>query len=210
MSGGCNQVKSMVKWKIVGDVCLKLSALLKATKVMQRKRMKELALEERREELEYARSMFKEDQATILDADKQLAAERSILLFHLIDIHLTESHSAHSTTLHQQINPCRTTLISTLASIFPIELRSGSDLLFTILDIPLPIPQGTADPAPPLSLAAHKDVSDDAVASALGYAALTVQLLAEYMDRPLVYPITFFGSKSVIRDDISAMVGPRL
>jgi hypothetical protein len=93
---------------------------------------------------------------------------------------------------------------------FPIDLRSGPDLLFTILDVPLPIPQGTTDPAPPLSLPEHKDVNDDSIASALGYAALVVQLLATYTNRPLVYPLTFIGSRSIVHDGISAMVGPRM
>ena len=112
--------------------------------------------------------------------------------------------------LQRRILPIRVSLITTLASLFPIELISGSDLLFSILDVPLPIPPGATDPAPPLSLQAYKEVNEEGVATALGYAAFVVQLLATYLDKTLVYPITFCGSRSMIRDGISAMVGPRM
>ncbi|KAI0044373.1 hypothetical protein FA95DRAFT_1608596 [Auriscalpium vulgare] len=112
--------------------------------------------------------------------------------------------------LQNRLAPVRVTLISTLSTIFPIELLSGPDLLYTILDVPLPIPLGATDPAPPLLLPSHKEVTEDSVATSLAYAALVVQLLATYLGKGLVYPITFCGSKSMIRDGISAMVGPRM
>ncbi|KAJ7171868.1 hypothetical protein C8R43DRAFT_1146446 [Mycena crocata] len=112
--------------------------------------------------------------------------------------------------LRSRFTPTRTTLISTLSTIFPIELLSPPDLLYTILDVPLPIPLSASDPAPPLTLPAHKDVTEDAVATALGYVAQVVQLLAAYLGKGLVYPITCIGSRSMIRDGISAMVGPRM
>lgn len=104
----------------------------------------------------------------------------------------------------------QTSLLSTLSTIFPIELYSPPDLLFTILDVPLPIPLTTNDPAPPLTLPDHKDVTDEAVATALGYVAQVVQLLAAYIGKCLIYPVTCVGSRSLIRDGISAMVGPRM
>jgi hypothetical protein len=113
-------------------------------------------------------------------------------------------------TLQRHITPIRVTLISTLSSLFPIDLVSGSDLLFSVLGVPLPIPTGATDPAPPLSLPAYKDVNEESVATALAYAALVVRLLATYLGKVLVYPITFCGSRSMIRDGISAMVGPRM
>ncbi|KAE9409382.1 hypothetical protein BT96DRAFT_1090882 [Gymnopus androsaceus JB14] len=90
--------------------------------------------------------------------------------------------------------PTRTTLISILSYLFPIEIRSPPDLLFTILDIPLPIPLTANDPAPPLTLPAHNDCS----------------FLLHIYGHGLVYPITYIGSRSLIRDGISAMVGPRM
>ncbi|KAH9075731.1 hypothetical protein EDB83DRAFT_1812803 [Lactarius deliciosus] len=112
--------------------------------------------------------------------------------------------------LQRRISSIRVTLISTLSSLFPIDLISGSDLLFSVLGVPLPIPIGATDPAPPLSLPVYKDVNEETVATALAYAALVVQLLATYLGKVLVYPITFCGSRSMIRDGISAMVGPRM
>jgi hypothetical protein len=119
-------------------------------------------------------------------------------------------YRADLVSLRSRFTPTRTTLISTLSTIFPIELFSPPDLLYTILDVPLPIPLSASDPAPPLSLPAHKDVTDEAVATALGYVAQVVQLLAAYLGKGLVYPITCIGSRSMIRDGISAMVGPRM
>ena len=112
--------------------------------------------------------------------------------------------------LHKNFAPTRTTLITTLSAIFPIELLSPPDLLFTILSVPLPIPLSSSDPGPPLSLSDHKEVTEDAVATALGYAAQVVQVLAAYLGKGLVYPVTCVGSRSLIRDGISAMVGPRM
>lgn len=104
----------------------------------------------------------------------------------------------------------RSALLTTLSSIYPIELVSPPDLLFTILDVPLPIPVASTDPAPPLSLQSHKEVTEDAVATALGYSAQMVQLLAAYLGKGLVYPVTCVGSKSLVKDGISAMMGPRM
>jgi len=104
----------------------------------------------------------------------------------------------------------QTSLVSTLSTIFPIELYSSPDLLFTILDIPLSIPITSNDPAPPLTLPEHKDVTEETVATALGYVAQVVHLLAAYTGKNLIYPATCIGSRSLIKDGISAMVGPRM
>ncbi|KAG5353870.1 hypothetical protein C0989_001122 [Termitomyces sp. Mn162] len=119
-------------------------------------------------------------------------------------------HQAQQTSLRARFGPTRTTLISILSSIYPIELLSPPDLLYAILDVPLPIPLSCSDPAPPLTLPSRKDVNEDAVATALGYAAQVVQLLSMYLGKSLVYPVTCIGSRSLIRDNISAMVGPRM
>ena len=112
--------------------------------------------------------------------------------------------------LRRRLPQIRNTLISTLAFIYPIELLSPPDLLFTILDVPLPIPNGPTDPAPPLISPSRHDISEDDVATALGYAAQLVQQLAAYLGMGLVYPVTCIGSRSLIKDGISAMVGPRM
>lgn len=66
------------------------------------------------------------------------------------------------------------------------------------------------DPAPPLTLSEHQDVNEEAVATALGYVAQVVQMLAACTGKSLTYPVTCIGSRSLIRDGISAMVGPRM
>ena len=112
--------------------------------------------------------------------------------------------------VHQQIKSLQTSLISTLSAIYPIELSSPSDLLFTILDVPLPIPVTANDPAPPLTLPERKDVNEETMAAALGYVAQVVHMLAACIGKSLTYPVTCIGSRSLIRDGISAMVGPRM
>lgn len=57
---------------------------------------------------------------------------------------------------------------------------------------------------------AHKDVTEEGVATALGFVAQVVQLMAAYLGEVLVYQITCVGSRSLIKDGISAMVGPRM
>lgn len=117
---------------------------------------------------------------------------------------------ARHLALIARFGPTRTTLLTILSTIFPIELFSPPDLLYTILDVPLPIPVTSSDPGPPLTVLTHKEVNEDTVATSLGYAAQVVQLLAAYLGKGLVYPVTCVGSRSLIRDGISAMVGPRM
>ncbi|KAJ7071563.1 hypothetical protein C8F01DRAFT_1111054 [Mycena amicta] len=155
--------------------------------------MKRQQIQERREMLALAQELRDEDISTKDERHEELFGARDELL-----------------SLRSRFTPTRTTLISCLATIFPIDLLSPPDLLYTILDVPLPIPLAASDPAPPLSLPSHKDVTEDAVATALGYVAQVVQLLAAYLGKGLVYPITCIGSRSMIRDGISAMVGPRM
>ncbi|KAG2345336.1 hypothetical protein BDR05DRAFT_1058436 [Suillus weaverae] len=150
-------------------------------------------LKQRRDILATAGSMHAEDQANLRHTTVEVAEQKRCL-----------------DALRARLPVIRTSLISTLSRTYPIELLSSSELLFTILNVPLPIPFNTTEPAPPLSLASHKEVTEDAVATALGFAAQLVQLLAIYMGKGLTYPITCIGSRSLIRDNISAMVGPRM
>lgn len=118
--------------------------------------------------------------------------------------------SSNLAALRSRLTPTRITLLSVAASIFPIELLSTPDLLYTILAVPLPIPLSATDPGPPLSLPSHKGVTEEGVATALGFVAQVVQLMAAYLGEVLVYPITCIGSRSLVKDGISAMVGPRM
>lgn len=167
---------------------LERTCLLRGYIASRRKKLKQ-----RRDILATARSMHAEDQANFRQTVVEVAEQKRCL-----------------DTLRARLPVIRTSLISTLSWVYPIELLSSSELLFTILTVPLPIPFNTTEPAPPLSLSSHKEVTEDAVATALGFSAQLVQLLAIYMGKGLTYPITCIGSRSLIRDNISAMVGPRM
>ncbi|KAI0825239.1 hypothetical protein BC628DRAFT_1410305 [Trametes gibbosa] len=149
-------------------------------------------LQERRGLLAQARQAHVQDLAEEAQGEDTLSEERVRLA-----------------SLRSLLPIIRSNLISIVSFIYPIELVSPPDLLFTVLDVPLPIPAAATDPAPPLSLPAHKEVTEDSVATALGYSAQVVHLLAAYMGHKLVYPVTCVGSRSMIKDGISAMVGPR-
>lgn len=159
-------------------------------------------LNKRKELLDRTQSL--QLRARLLDSAR-LALEFSI------EIELqSEEERNQVTILRQRLRLIRSNLLSILSTIFPIELLSPPDLLFTILDVPLPIPITANDPAPPLTVPEHKEVTEEAVATALGYVAQTIQILAAYTGQALVYPVTCIGSRSLIRDGISGMVGPRM
>ncbi|KAF7367375.1 hypothetical protein MSAN_00800000 [Mycena sanguinolenta] len=168
---------------------------------------------ERREMLTLAQELRNDELSGTDESEEQVSTARQVVLLptRLLFIEIRNAdYRSELISLRSRFTPTRTTLISNLSTIFPIELLSPPDLLYAILDVPLPIPLTASDPAPPLTLPAHKDVTEDAVATALGYVAQVVQLLAAYLGKGLVYPITCIGSRSMIRDGISAMVGPRM
>ncbi|WWD15739.1 hypothetical protein CI109_100161 [Kwoniella shandongensis] len=115
------------------------------------------------------------------------------------------------TSLFPQIHALRATHIQTLDTLFPIQPLDPSQLLYTIINVPLPIPSGPKDPAPPLSLPAHK-VDERTTAAALGYVAMVVQILGNLggaQSGGLPYAVTCAGSRSAVRDGVSVMQGPR-
>ncbi|CAE6518222.1 unnamed protein product [Rhizoctonia solani] len=132
----------------------------------------------------------------IYDEDVQANSEKS---------ERVNSSCATYLEIHNALTPRRTTLCHTLDYIFPIEpdAERAADLVFTILDVPLPVPVAPSDPAPPLN-------NEEAVSAALGYAAHVVALLSSYMNVRVPYPVTYVGSRSYVRDPISAMHGPRM
>ncbi|KAH8101369.1 hypothetical protein BXZ70DRAFT_88447 [Cristinia sonorae] len=157
-------------------------------------------IDAKREALRIRRRVLREAEQAVRDEQRQHATDDTIMA----------AERSALTALRSQAPPLRSSALATLASIYPIELVSPPDLLFSIVDVPLPIPLSTNDPAPPTSLPAFREVNEDTVATALGFAAHTVQLLAAYMNKSLTYPITYIGSRSLIKDGISAMVGPRM
>lgn len=104
-----------------------------------------------------------------------------------------------------------------LDSVFPIVPLNPSSLLYSILGVPLPIPFGPKDPAPPLSIPASAltegvlKVDERTTAAALGYVAMVVQLLGhlEGATGGVPYPVTCAGSRSLVKDVVSIMTGPR-
>lgn len=147
----------------------------------------------RRENLSVARQAIGEAEEAEADAADRVDEERSQLA-----------------SLRLTMTAMRSHLVAILSDIFPIELYSPADLLFTIFDVALPLPLAAKDPAPPLSVPEHKDINEDSVATALGYVAQVLQILAAYLGTSLLYPVTCIGSRSLIRDNISAMIGPRM
>ncbi|CDZ96499.1 UV radiation resistance associated protein [Phaffia rhodozyma] len=107
----------------------------------------------------------------------------------------------------------RSRLTSTLEGIFPIGPKvHNRALVFTILDVALPTPIDK-EPAPPLHLAVEDlpagiQVDEQSIAAALGYVTMLVHLLAKYLRKGLVYPLTPAQSRSLVKDPVSDMQGP--
>lgn len=103
---------------------------------------------------------------------------------------------------------------SVLDTIFPIIPVDPQRLLYTILGVALPIPQLPADKVPPLYLPSNAlpsgvKVDEESNATALGYVAMVISHLSLIMDKPLLYPVTCIGSRSLVRDYISVISGTR-
>lgn len=151
------------------------------------------ALETRREMLEDGLELLEQDQTSAALKRKEVDVARNSML-----------------DVDSKLNSQRMYLVRTLDFIFPIEPLSSQDLLFGILEVPLPLPIGPSDPAPPLSLVTCPTVNEQTTATALGYAAQVVHMAAIYLGRVLPYPITYAASRSMIQDPISTMQGPRI
>ncbi|KAI1338718.1 putative UV radiation resistance protein [Xylariaceae sp. FL0016] len=95
------------------------------------------------------------------------------------------------------INGQRRRICEELSRVFRIEpLPSGAPLNFSICGIPLPNTE--YDPTSSTS-------TEDSLAAGLGYVAQLTHILQYYLSVPLPYPISAFGSRSSIRDDISLL-----
>jgi hypothetical protein len=160
-----------------------------------------------REILLQARALHERDQQALIDRQSEIEQERYVTAVDRISL-LHESCRRKHAALIASLVPIRTTLLQTLSSIFPIEPLESKDLLFTIVTVPLPVPFSSSEPGPPLSLTGKPSFNDETVASALGLVAQVVQLVSAYMGYALTYPVTCIGSRSVVKDPISAMMGP--
>lgn len=100
----------------------------------------------------------------------------------------------------------RARLLRELDAIYPIQLVNARDLLYSIVDLPLP--NGIATTTANATALVHKTDLDEA-AAALSYVAQLVILLSAYLHLPLPYPLTSAGNRSTVQDRISMMSGPR-
>ncbi|KAI1424499.1 UV radiation resistance-associated protein [Xylaria sp. FL1777] len=97
----------------------------------------------------------------------------------------------------ESIHGQRRRICEDLAHIFPITPNpSGAPLSFSICGVPLP--NTDYDPTSSSS-------TEDTLSAALGYVAQLTYALQFYLGVPLPYPVTTFGSRSSIRDDISLL-----
>ena len=119
---------------------------------------------------------------------------------------------AQVATTREAIRGQRRRICEDLARIFPIVPDTGplesplsssvssaappSPLAFRICGIPLP--NTDYDPTSSSS-------TEDSLSAALGYVAHLADLLQYYLSVPLPYPLTPFGSRSSVRDDISLL-----
>lgn len=92
----------------------------------------------------------------------------------------------------EQIHGQRRRICEELLHIFPIEPTARS-LTFTICGLLLPN-------------TSFDDSDEDVVAAALGHVARLVDMLQYYLSVPIPYPVMPYGSRSIVRDDISTLV----
>lgn len=89
-----------------------------------------------------------------------------------------------------------------LSAIFKIEpMADGKPLHFQIRGTPLPNAEAYGG-------AMLSGAQEDELSAALGHVALLTKHLEMYLSVPLPYPITYYGSRSYITDDISILKDP--
>ncbi|EIW69486.1 hypothetical protein TREMEDRAFT_73876 [Tremella mesenterica DSM 1558] len=118
--------------------------------------------------------------------------------------------------LRPAIHLLRSQHVQTLDSLFPIVPLNPSTLLYSILEVPLPIPSSPEEPAPPLTMPTGvlpdgMKIDERTTSAALGYVAMVVHLLDQLKgtEGGLPYPVTCAGSRSLVKDAVSVMQGPR-
>ncbi|KAH7104170.1 hypothetical protein BKA62DRAFT_821451 [Auriculariales sp. MPI-PUGE-AT-0066] len=152
---------------------------------------------------------------------KQILADEDTS-FHSASSHLDGMRIEHAELL-ARTDACRADLLAHLSDVFPIAPLSAQHLLFAIVGVPLPVPAAPEQTGPVLTLhpsiieelaqlnpPVQIEVNEDAVAAALGYVAQVLLLMSRYLGRRLMYPVTCVGSRSLIRDGISDISGPRM
>lgn len=146
------------------------------------------ALGEKQQQLQATRARMKD----IKDTCIKLCDERDLVLLELARV-------------QRQVSMHRARLLRDLDDIYPIQLVYARDLLYSIVDLPLP--NGIATTKGNTTLV-HRTNLDDTTA-ALAYVAQLMVLLSTYLHTTLPYPLTSSGSRATVQDRISMMSGPR-
>ncbi|CRK33923.1 UV radiation resistance-associated protein like [Verticillium longisporum] len=147
--------------------------------------------EKRRDELKASLKARRE--AIAAGREAQAKAERDIVAAR----EPLESSKSMLAQTQEQIRGQRRRICSDLSNIFPITpCPSGEPLSFQICGLPL---QNTSYDSP-----SSKNPNEDVMSAAFGHVAMLTHNLQYYLRHPLPYDINPFGSRSTIRDDISA------
>lgn len=152
-----------------------------------------------------ARKKKEELQASIASRRAAIEEGRAAQAKALADVENAAGKLGQSKELHaktkEQIRGQRRRICEDLSRIYNISpVPLGPPLSFQICDIPLP--NTVYD-------SSLKSAGEDALSAALGHVARLADALQYYLGVPLPYPITPFGSRSSIRDDISQLQDPQ-
>ncbi|WFD15373.1 hypothetical protein MARU1_001391 [Malassezia arunalokei] len=108
--------------------------------------------------------------------------------------------------IQKKVGLHRARLLRDLDDIYPIQLVHARDLLYSIVDLPLP--NGIATTKENTTTLVHRTNLDE-TSAALAYVAQLMILLSTYLQTTLPYPLTSSGSRATVQDRISIMTGPR-
>jgi UV radiation resistance-associated gene protein len=148
-----------------------------------KKRRDELieSLNARREAIQKGRSLQEKAEADVANAMEKLRASREMVV-----------------QTKEQIHGQRRRISSDLADVFQIiPTPSGVPLSFQICGISLPNTTGDT--------VAASGSNEDSLSAALGYVATLTNALQFYLSVPLPYPLSPYGSRSSVRDEISLL-----
>jgi len=150
---------------------------------------------------------------------RELAKRRSELVVELSTIYPIEPFSSSTSppsSIHNPSSVSRLLLFSIANIVLPkLEpVQSISNKASSASATPTTGAGAGAGTTPSLIHFFHSkppDLADDdlIVSTALGFVAHLVQLLALYLAVPLLYPISFIGSRSLVSDLVSRIPGPR-
>ncbi|KAI8143943.1 UV radiation resistance protein and autophagy-related subunit 14-domain-containing protein [Fennellomyces sp. T-0311] len=151
------------------------------------------AIRKGRQRIAEKRQLLEKRQAELARSFDRLESEKEDLKDN--EKLLERSVQTHERLFHQ-LNRHKKELVADLFSIYPIEQKSFDDMhQFCIRDIYLPN-------------SVYTGCNDESIATALGFTAHLVSMLAFYLDIPLRYPIRPMGSRASIKDPVSSISGP--